>query len=67
MTNEQVVLLVEGLSLMSALDSFFGAFVAFGAWRCIDWFFKTPYFRKSQSEKIYADVIERRARAKVSR
>ncbi len=37
MSNEQVVLLVEGLSLMSALDSFLGAFVAVGVWRFLDW------------------------------
>ena len=40
MTNEQVLLLVDGLSQMSALDSFLGAFIALGSWRLIDWFFK---------------------------
>ncbi len=41
MSNEQVLLLVDSLSQMSALDSFLGAFIAVGAWRLIDWFFKS--------------------------
>lgn len=38
MTDEQVLVLLDGLSTMSALDSFLGAFAAIAVWRFIDWF-----------------------------